>query len=120
MYDHDMIVGPYKTYFEDGTLSQEATYVNGMMQGDLKTYYKSGKIKEVVTMRDNEENGPFQEYYESGKIKWEGQFLNGDNEFGLLKNYNETGELVKKMMCDSLAVCTTIWTLEKGDIDFKN
>lgn len=119
-YDNDRIVGTYKTFFDTGILSQEATYINGMMQGDLKTYYKGGELKEVVTMQNNEENGPFKEYYESGNLKWEGQFLNGDNEFGLLKNYNEEGELVKKMMCDSLGVCTTIWTSENGDIAPKN
>ncbi len=108
--------GTYKAYYYDGVLSQKATYVMGKMQGILETYYKDGQLKEQVTMVANNENGPFKEYYNSGKLKWEGQFLNGDNEFGLLKNYNEAGELIKKMMCDSLGVCNTIWTMEEGDL----
>lgn len=115
-YKNNQIVGPYKTYFHDGTLAQEATYVDGMMQGILKTYYKDGALKEEVTMKDNQENGPFTEYHSNGKVKWKGQFLNGDNEFGLLQNFDESGELIKKMTCDSLGVCSTIWTKEAGDI----
>jgi len=118
-YENDMIVGPYKTYFHTGVLAQEATYVGGMMQGIIKSYYEGGSIKEEVTMKDNEENGPFKEYHENGKLSWEGQYLNGDNEFGLLKNYDESGALIKKMMCDSLGICSTIWTLEKGEINPK-
>ena len=67
-------------------------------------------------MKDNNENGPFKEYYPNGNIHWEGNYLNGDNEFGILNEYNEQGELIKKMDCDSMAVCKTIWTKENGDI----
>lgn len=116
-YENDVLVGAYKSYHNNGQLAQEANYVQGVLQGLLKTYYKDGKIKEEVTMVDNDENGPFKEYHPNGKIMWEGQFLNGDNEFGLLKNYNEAGELIKKMMCDSLGVCATIWTIEEGDLN---
>jgi len=119
-YKNGVIAGLYKSYYYNGVIAQEANYVNGKMEGNLKTYYKEGALKEEVTMVDNNENGPFKEYYESGQLKWEGQFLNGDNEFGLLKNYNDKGELIKKMMCDSLGVCATVWTLEEGDIQPKN
>jgi len=116
MYEAGVIEGPYRTYFFDGVLAQEANYVNGIMQGLIKSYYENGSLKEEVTMRDNEENGPFREYYENGKLSWEGQYLNGDDEFGLLKNYDKSGTLIKKMMCDSLGVCATIWTLEEGTV----
>ena len=86
------------------------------MQGLIKSYYPEGPLKEEVTMVDNEENGPFTEYYKDGTKEWEGTYLNGDNEFGLLKHYNDKGVLIKKMMCDSLAICSTIWTLEGGDV----
>lgn len=115
-YQQGQIIGAYKTFFEDGTLAQEAQYIRGVMQGLIKSYYPDGKLKEEVTMVDNEENGPFKEYYKDGVLEWEGQYLNGDNEFGLLKHYNANGVLDKKMMCDSLAICSTIWTLAGGDV----
>lgn len=71
-------------------------------------------------MVNNEENGPFTEYHENGQKAWEGTFLNGDNEYGLLQQYDEAGTLIKKMNCDSLGVCTTIWTLKDGDITPSN
>jgi len=114
-YVNDELHGTYISYHDNGNLAQEANYDNGTMQGILKSYYKDGKLKEEVTMVDNNENGPFKEFYPNGQVKWEGQFLNGDNEFGELKNYNESGDLIKKMMCDSLGVCATTWTIEEGD-----
>ncbi len=115
-YINGQLTGTYKSYFEDGALSQEANYLNGMMEGLIKTYYPEGNLKEEVMMVANNENGPFKEFHKNGKLKWQGRYLNGDNEFGLLQEYNEGGELIKKMTCDSMARCTTIWTIEKGDI----
>lgn len=115
-YVDDVISGPYRVFYEDGSINLEAEYIDGKMQGILKRYYESGALLEEVTMKDNEENGPFKEFYENGQVQWQGTYLNGDNEFGELLQFNETGELIKKMMCDEMAVCQTIWTKEKGDI----
>ncbi len=116
-YQNDLMIGVYKNYDHKGKLILEAPYENGVMEGMLKTYYPDGTLKEEVTMVNNEENGAFTEYHSNGQIKWKGQFLNGDNEFGLLQEFNEAGTLIKKMECDSLAVCKTIWTINKGDIN---
>ncbi len=115
-YVSDRIHGPYKVYFENGTLSVEVEYIDGKMQGLLNRYYETGDLMEEITMKDNQENGPFKEYYQNGQVQWQGEYLNGENEFGLLQQFDEQGTLIKKMMCDSFAVCQTIWTSEKGDI----
>jgi len=116
IYVDGIMTGQYYSYYENGQVEISALYSNGNMNGTLTAYYENGVIKEVVEMSDGEENGPFKEYYENGKIHWQGQFLNGDNEFGLLKEFDENGNLLKKMMCDSLAICRTIWTMKDGDI----
>lgn len=36
----------------------------------------------------------------------------GNNEFGLIKEYDETGQLIRKMMCDDRAICTTTWSID--------
>ena len=54
----------------------------------------------------------FEEYYTNGKIKWKGSYRNGDHEYGLLEKYDSTGVLVKKMECDSLFICRTVWKKE--------
>ena len=70
---------------------------------------------EQVTFVNNTENGPFQEFYPSGQVKVEGEYLNGDNEHGVLKFYNEDGVLTKTMDCNQ-GMCKTTWKLEESDI----
>jgi antitoxin component YwqK of YwqJK toxin-antitoxin module len=104
-----LMEGPYRSYHEDGTLKLEKEYINNQITGILRVYYPSGKIKEEVTMSENEENGPFTEYYENGAIQWKGTYLNGDNEFGKLEEFDSLGNLIKVMQCDSMAICRTSW-----------
>lgn len=112
----NVVNGIYRVFYPTGQKNIESNYVNGVLEGLLKKYDSFGNLKEEVTFSNNEENGKFIEYYANGQKDWEGSYLNGDNEYGLLLKYDSTGVLIKKMMCDSLAVCRTIWTLEKGDI----
>jgi len=124
-YDHGNFVSPYNRYFEDGQVQLEGFYENNKAVGVWTRYYKNGKIKDSVTLVDNDENGPFTEYYENGNIKAEGTYNGTDpdtgypREHGLLKMYNESGELIKKMDCN-LGRCKTIWTKDGGDGSPKN
>ena len=110
-YENGIFKGLFKTFYENGALKLEGEYTNGMMNGKWKGYYDSGELKEIVTFVDNEENGPFVEYFKNGKTKTEGNYLDGDNEHGELKMYNEAGDLVRKMDCNK-GVCRTIWKSE--------
>ena len=107
-YNKGRFEGPYRVYYENGKLELEANYVNNVMEGEVHKYYETGELMEVVNFQDNEENGPFKEYYANGNVKTEGFYMNGDNEHGLLKMFNENGELVKTMNCQH-GVCRTIW-----------
>jgi antitoxin component YwqK of YwqJK toxin-antitoxin module len=115
LYANGNIQGAYQVFFETGQVEVEGTYADNSMTGIWKRFYPNGQLMEEVTFEENQENGPFVEYYENGKLKAEGSYLNGDFEHGLLKLYNETGELMRKMQCES-GVCRTIWTLEEGDV----
>lgn len=115
LYKHGLLNGLYKVYYDTGELMIESQYTNNEMQGQLKKYYPSGQLMEVVTFVDDLENGKFEEYWENGNKKWEGSYLNGDNEYGELLKYNEEGTLIRKLNCDSLAVCRTFWLLEGAD-----
>lgn len=107
--DNGNLNAPSFIYYPDGKIKIEKPYVNNKINGILKGYYPSGALKEEVTFSDNEENGPFTEYHPNGTVHWKGQYLNGDNEFGLLERFDTTGTLIKKMMCDSMAICRTFW-----------
>jgi antitoxin component YwqK of YwqJK toxin-antitoxin module len=106
--------GLYQFFFQSGQLEFEGNYLKNEMIGDWKRYYTNGQLQEIVRFEGNEENGPFIEYYENGQLKAEGQYYHGDNEHGLLKLYDESGELYRKMECDS-GKCHTIW--KRGDQD---
>ncbi|MFT5801532.1 MAG: antitoxin component YwqK of YwqJK toxin-antitoxin module [Patescibacteria group bacterium] len=114
-YDMGAFQGAWKTFHENGQLKLEGEYIDNKMEGLWKGYYDNGGLKEEVHFKGNEENGAFIEYYKNGKLKAEGAYLGGDNENGLLKLYDETGELIKKMDCKK-GVCRTIWTKEDGEV----
>jgi len=116
-YVNDKLHGKYQSHYPSGQLELEMEYQEGKLEGKSTKYFESGKLMEEVNFHDNEESGPFVEFHENGNKKWEGNYQNGANEVGLLLNYNEEGTLIKKMMCDSMSICQTIWTLEKGDIE---
>jgi antitoxin component YwqK of YwqJK toxin-antitoxin module len=124
-YDHGNFTSPYKRYYDDGQLQLDGFYEDNKATGVWTRYYKNGQIKDAVTLVDNDENGPFTEYYENGNLKAEGTYNGTDTdtgyprEHGLLKMYDESGELVKKMDC-IMGRCKTIWTKEAGDVPPKN
>jgi antitoxin component YwqK of YwqJK toxin-antitoxin module len=114
-YDHGQFQGAYRSFYQDGTIEVEGNYKDNSMEGPWKRYYPNGQLMEIVEFSANQENGPFVEYYENGQLKAEGSYLEGDFEHGLLKLYDETGTLVRKMECQR-GVCQTIWTAEEGEV----
>jgi len=115
-YVNNVLVGEYKQYYKNGNLMQTGNYSAGVLEGKVVSYYEDGSKRESVTFADNTEEGPFIEYHENGKKHWEGTYRNGDNEYGLLVEYDSLENVIKKMDCDSLGMCRTIWSKEKGDI----
>ena len=111
--------GAFQAYYENGQLEIDGTYADNTMDGPWKRYYKNGQLMEIVTFRNNEENGPFTEYHRNGKLKAEGSYLNGDNEHGELKLYDESGELIRKMNCEN-GICRTIWSRESSENETSN
>lgn len=116
--DGGTLHGTYKSFYEGGQLQIEKKYENNVLTGLVKVYYSSGKLKEEVSMQYNNENGPFTEYYENGQIHWKGTYLNGDNEFGLLEEWDSLGAPIKRMKCDSLAICRTFWKPGMPEVNY--
>lgn len=106
-YRNGLFEGPFRAYHENGKRKTEGQYVANEMVGEWRSYYDSGSLRETVTFSANAENGPFKEYHPNGKIKAEGAYLDGDNEHGELKLYDENGVLERTMLCDR-GRCKTI------------
>lgn len=107
-YKNGQIDDLYEYFHPNGQPELKGYYINGEMYGVWKKYLDDGSLFEEVTMSKNEEMGPFTEYYKDGRLQAEGYYLHGPNEDGLLKLYNESGELYKTMLCDS-GRCYTTW-----------
>ena len=110
-YKDGQITDLYEYYFPNGQVELKGYYVMGAMYGQWQKFNEKGNLVESVTMINNEEMGPFSEYHEDGKIAVEGTYLHGDNEDGILKFFDESGELYKTMLCDS-GRCVTTWKKE--------
>lgn len=121
-YNMDVFHGAELTYYPSGALHTKGNFTNGVLDSMFYVYYETGELKERVTLKENVENGPFEEYYKNGQIHWKGNFIDGPHEVGILHEYDESGELIKKMDCGKYLgeyICQTIWEKGKGDIPLK-
>jgi antitoxin component YwqK of YwqJK toxin-antitoxin module len=111
-YQNNRINGKFQAFYPDGHLKIEQDYVQGALNGLSIRYYPNGKIQEKVMLKDNVEDGPFTEYYENGNLKTEGAYVpdgDGDGlENGELKEYNESGQLIRIADCQK-GMCLTRW-----------
>lgn len=111
-YVNDSLQGTYEAFYPSGALKRSMQFEQNKIAGKLEVYYESGRLKEVVTMNNNLENGPFVEYFENGQKSWEGTYQNGENEIGLLIQYAENGDTIRKMQCDDRYICRTFYRNE--------
>lgn len=70
--------GLWKTYSpEDGVLLEECEFANGLRNGSYKTYYTNGKISLDETYLNGKTNGKSTAYYPNGNISVTGNYLKG-------------------------------------------
>ena len=82
--------GPYKEFFEDGSLSAEKMYDKGEAAGVWKEYYPGGKIKSTED-HTNSYGYEHKDYYENGNLKLVCAFTGSDQKNGKYAEYYETG-----------------------------
>jgi hypothetical protein len=87
--------GVHKTYFESGSLMEEATYKNGKLNGPLKRYYENGSLSEIINYVDGKQNGQKYDYFKDGKLKM--QTLMHNNEVVSYIAYNQDGSVYSHM-----------------------
>jgi antitoxin component YwqK of YwqJK toxin-antitoxin module len=84
--------GPAKWYYESGTLEQEVNFDLGKRHGVMRTYYENGSIKEEVFYEEGLLEGTAKWFYESGVLMQEAEYAAGKRE-GITRVYNEDGTL---------------------------
>ena len=82
--------GLVKTYFPNGKIQSEITYVNKIREGAAKFYYDNGNIRQEFSYVNGKVDGLVKEYYESGKLKQTYNIVEGKKE-GPVSLFKEDG-----------------------------
>lgn len=84
--------GIVKSYYTDGTVQSEASYVNDVLDGAYITYFSNGKVKTEKNFSQGILDGYIREYYESGLMKEEYLVMSGIKD-GSHRTFFENGQL---------------------------
>jgi antitoxin component YwqK of YwqJK toxin-antitoxin module len=95
-YESDRKTGIWKTYYENGNLKSEITYINNIADGYAKIYYENGKISEEGTWKGIKWVGKYLFYHENGNKAYEWSFNDQGKRTGEQKYYHENGKLMIK------------------------
>ena len=84
--------GIVKTYYDNGNVESEISYVNDILDGISFYYYINGNLREEIPMSYGKLHGIKREYFQSGLIKEERNLREGVLD-GLSKIFYENGAL---------------------------
>lgn len=96
-YENGRKNGRSKTYYGNGHLKSEATYVNGKLR-IAKEYYANGQLRfsgdyrDARDLKDSKETGIGKLYNRDGSLKYEWHMTNAQK-IGFKKSYNRDGGL---------------------------
>ncbi len=117
-YNDDLLDGNYIEFHPNGEIKSLGVYTDNLLSGTVRLFKTSGVLIQELQYLNNYEVIPFKEYHENGKIKWEGtkrydHYFKTKKDYRLLLEYNEQGELIRKISCDEKEICTTIWSIDQ-------
>jgi TonB family protein len=84
--------GNVKSYYPDGSIESELSYINDILDGNGVWYYTNGNIKKELNYNKGVLSSWVREFYESGLLKDEYYVENGIID-GIFKSYYKNGEL---------------------------
>lgn len=93
-YENDLLEGPKVTYYADGSVTEEVTYVNGKREGESRYYSPAGVEIKFFTYKNDMLNGPVKYYDAKGNLLINGNYKD-DVKHGLWQYY-EGGKLQKE------------------------
>jgi antitoxin component YwqK of YwqJK toxin-antitoxin module len=92
-YDANRKTGVWKTYYPNGNLKSEITYVNNRPDGYAKLYYENGKVSEEGIWKVNKWVGQYLYYHPNGNKAYDWQFNENGKRTGEQKYYHANGQL---------------------------
>ena len=84
--------GVIKSYFVDGSVKSEQTYIKDILDGLSVFYYPNGNIKTIMNYSEGKVNGWVRNYYDTGLLESE-NFVNNGVRDGSTRFYYENGGL---------------------------
>ncbi|MBP6391275.1 MAG: toxin-antitoxin system YwqK family antitoxin [Flavobacteriales bacterium] len=87
------------SYFEDGTISERITFVNGVQEGEHEQFFPGGQLKHHGKYVRGEGEGVMTWYYPDGKKEMEGHLVNGERD-GIWYYFNADGSVQIQMVYD--------------------
>ena len=102
-------------FYQDSTLAEKLTYINGIKQGEWMQYYPSGAVLLKTNYLNGKLNGRFEVWFENGTPEYSGQYKN-DSRDGLWTIYNENGSVKYKL--EYLAGVTNDHRMENDESNF--
>ena len=84
--------GTVKTYFPNGEVQSELSYVNDILEGNSVWFYQNGNVKSEKNYDNGILNGLVKEYYDSGLLKEEDELKDGVK-IGIDRSYFDNGGL---------------------------
>ncbi len=95
--------GPVVAYWEDGTIRERGTLVDGRWDGVYEEYYALGTLKARESYRNGVLHGPFEAYFKKGIPSDRGAYregrLHGDYESYWLRQPAEVGQFNNGREC---------------------
>ena len=81
-----------KTFYENGNIETERSYVDGVEHGPAKGWFENGELSFESFKKDGMTHGLVKNYHENGKLRLELEFIMGKNH-GHQKYWFENGKL---------------------------
>lgn len=66
---NDILDGPAIYFYPNGNLKSEKNYSNGILEGMVKEFYENGLLKEEFSVKEGIKNGSYRAFYENGALK---------------------------------------------------
>ncbi|WP_413669583.1 hypothetical protein ACEN9X_06285 [Mucilaginibacter sp. Mucisp86] len=92
----DFLNGSIKAYFQNGKLSRECTYSDGVKNGSDAIYYTNGQVRSTDKPTYGISEGLAKTYFPNGKTELEYYYVN-DNPDGTCKEFYNNGNLKKEI-----------------------
>ncbi|MFM7730062.1 MAG: toxin-antitoxin system YwqK family antitoxin, partial [Flavobacteriales bacterium] len=91
IYEGGFEMGPWKYYYEDGTLREEANYYKGKLHGLVKHYHPNGAVMVEGYFWFGAQDSTQRTYTNEGKLLEQGHYLDGKKK-GVWSYYFPSGD----------------------------